>query len=922
MNNPVRNYLRLSSAYCQFLGGVRWSSEDDALAYPDGSTFAFNEEIAQLLDGFSSGGHLIHFGHMLHLFDLLRDNRPAPSAEAARLREMFAAVGRSLRNAGAFFAVVCRDLPRIPEDVVPEEVCARLRNTAMPIRWFIVTFHDTFAPAESAPLTPADFEQRVLSATAAYNDDELLAWFRTGRGPVQEAGEAVAREVPRRRTLDGVLGSLLERPRLAGAQGFVSQLVGALTLPPRRLHRQELAVGGYSDVTAHGRFDQILPSQFALDEEDFLRRLAENELLYFRREEPPNPTRHELAVLLDQGVRTWGDVRLVLSAAVLALGRQAGRRGVPFLVAATANDGRLIDPLEADGEALGALVEASDLSANPGLALERVLEERAEAARDVVLLTHPRSLLEEDVLAAARRVAPPVRLFAVAMDATGAVELSELRHGARVRLRQLQIDFRPSAPKPVRRSGPVELPGSWGGDVEPVGFPFRFGVGGTIKLGGVAFDHSGDWLLVASDHGMLYAWKTDGSGAVVLPRGMLVGEVLIDVERVQGVKGGFVVVGRTRSRSVLLHYDFTARTCLGHELSIPNGPPALCYAPAQHAIVITDRLEPDHGYALDLATRERFPHLEPTAACRAKEAWAAWLQDALPYHPRWLRRGPLCDHEAALPSYQLNSETGEVEVKGVKPHWQPFTPLADGRPLLLGAWIIQAQCPGTTLALVCGHPGSRASPLLRLFRGPQGVLVGEYPTGSKQLYELSSDGEWFARGIKRGRLEIRRVDGSAPPVTTRAGGFCGDLKLQLGRRCLVLDTGPSQFYLLWTRDTLEIHKTEKDGGATWPPTLVPGDWDTVVGVPSFLQYDPERFTQAISGEVLVVGDRYGQAIVFDRRQRLVCMFFAFRQSLAGWMPDGTRFGPTWITGAPETPGARAKFGRALYDACHVQGDDS
>src|SRR5258705_13790460 len=99
---------------------------------------------------------------------------------------------------------------------------------------------------------------------------------------------------------------------------------------------------------------------------EFLRRYAEKELLYFRREEPPAQNRQELVVLLDQGVRTWGDVRLVLSAAAIAFGKQAVRRRTPFFLATTSNHGRVIEPTAADEESLGRLVEGSDLSPNPG----------------------------------------------------------------------------------------------------------------------------------------------------------------------------------------------------------------------------------------------------------------------------------------------------------------------------------------------------------------------------------------------------------------------------------------------------------------------------------------------------------------------------------------------------------------------------
>ncbi len=41
MYQSTQAYLKLSTAYCAHLGGIRWSTEDDALAYPDGRFFAF-----------------------------------------------------------------------------------------------------------------------------------------------------------------------------------------------------------------------------------------------------------------------------------------------------------------------------------------------------------------------------------------------------------------------------------------------------------------------------------------------------------------------------------------------------------------------------------------------------------------------------------------------------------------------------------------------------------------------------------------------------------------------------------------------------------------------------------------------------------------------------------------------------------------
>jgi hypothetical protein len=931
--NAVKSYLRLASAYCDYLGGLRWSSQEDALEYPDGSTFAFNEETALFLEGFASSGRLIPFAHVLHLLDLLRSMYKGSAPGSQPLSRAFADAGRPLRNAGAFCAVLCHDLPEAAGPVPAAEVLARLRNHAMPIRWYIVSFHDTFFPAEVPPLGPAAFEQHILRQLAGYSPDDLAQWLRHGRGPVRGAAEALARALPPPRTLLGALATLLERPRLAGARPFVAQLVSALTLPLRRLAPPELPVGGYTDVTTHGQPDQILPGQLALDEWDFLRRYADRELLYFRREEPHARTEHELVVLLDQGVRTWGDVRLVLGAAVLALGRQAARQRLPFYVATTSGGGEIVDPLQADDQMLGSLLEASDLTAHPGLALERVLQAPARAGRDVVLLTHPRSLHEEDVCAAARRVAAGTRLFALALDGHGQAELSELKHGAPVPVRQFRVDLSAAAPStepapaaPATRRGAA---GPWRGDVEPIGFPFQIGVGGPIGPGLFDFDHAGDWLLTASQGGMLHAWKVDGSGLEVLPRGMLAGQLLTRPQAVVGVAGGFVVGGPIGGRLVAFHYDFARRTCKGRVLygRPPEGGWQWHYSPAHHALLVH---QGSVGWALDLATGGLYASWHGVPLSRARQAWLALKEGQVPAPWLHVLGSPAVEKRlTAGPCCYLDPDLGELHVYRLKPPWKPFTPRADGRPVLQRSIALEAQCRGTTLAVKMVALGASGATILRLFRGPEGTPLGEYLLPHRErAFALSADGNHLA--LLRGdyRVEIRSVAGGSPVIGTRAGGFSPHLELRLGSQALILRATRSHLHALrWDRGPLEIEHVH-DGRPTglslearrserrpWPELVLahsrPGRPEEV---PAGLRYDPHRFLVGTEAGLIAVADRFGQVVVLDRGLEIVAMFFAFRNRLAGWLPDGTCFGPSTITGRPETPGALEKFGQALRRA--------
>ncbi len=932
--SAANDYLRLAGAYCQHLGGLRWSEREDALEYADGRTFAVNAELAELVAGFGARRRLVHFAYLLHFLDLLRNPDRAAPPEVVRLRRAFVRTGRPTRNAGVLAGVLCCDVPDVPGPVTAQEVYQRLLDPAMPIRWFIVSFHDTFGPAEQPPLGPARFEELLLHQLRAYSEDDLRSWLRHARGPVHEAAETVVRTLPPPRTLTGLLGLLLERPRLAGARAFVGRLVGALALPRRRLARQELPTGGYADVTTHGPVDQILPSQLALDELDFFRRYAERELLYFRREEPHAPARQELVVLLDQGVRTWGDVRLVLSAAVLALARQAARRGTPFRLATTAEPGRLVDPLQTEGEELGRIVEASDLSATPGPALEAVLEQPAAADRDVILLTHRRNLAEEDVSSAARRLGRGDRLFALTLDSSGQAELVEMRHGRPVPVRQFRVDFAQAADQleAVPASADVETPEPWRGHIEPVGFPFRFGApsGGGSPL--FDFDRENAWLLTAHANGMLYAWRTDGSGWEILPRGMVEGAGVQRIEAVVGVTGGFVVVGRFPHWRVAVHYDMHNRMCRVHVITDDAGTSSWWwdYSPEHHAVLCSS--QPDarpRGRALDLATGEVYSAGAGGPASRARDAWFAWEGRNVPVRKLGIANSR-SRHEGGSPSLYIDPDTGEVFLQGTEPAWPPFIPLADGRPALKGCIALEAQVRGLTLAVKVDRLGVLGGWSLHLFRGPDGIPLTEYSLGRLYLgFTLSADGEFLARQAGGDRFQVSPVGrGEAGRgFLTTEGGFCQETELLLGEpRWLALRTGKHQFHtLVWKRGVLEVRyfRSRKDDdfhglvqADVKQGRLVRG---TVGGLPLGVSYDRHRFVAGAQGDVLAAADRFGQVMIFDRQQNLVCMFFAFRDRLAAWMPDGTRYGPASLTGGPATPGALEKIGRALARASEVKG---
>ena len=934
------DYLRIPDDYEGNRYALSWSAGGDAVDRPDGSTFAFAGQIGLFLEGYASVGPLIHFSYVLYLlnrFDtrLLEPEEPGlPRAGFGRelvergdsLASAFREANRPLRNAGALCAWLCQDVPPALDAPDPADLCMRLSDGSLAS--LLAVRRSATAPlageSEAPPLTALDFEMRFLNGLKRLNSDEIACWLRHGRGTLPDPGERLAEAIIalRPKTLEGALAALSARERLAGSVPMVAQLVGALTLPPRRLAHQALPTGGYADVATRGRPEQILPSQFAIDDVEFLRRFAENELLYFHREEPHAPLTEELVLLLDQGVRTWGRVRHALAASALAFGKLAARRKLPLLVGGTSGEGRLFDPLRTDEEALGMLWESSDLSPNPSLALGRILEGQGPTRRDVVVLSHPRSVAEADFAAAARRSPAGTRVFSVAIDDPGHVQFREWRRGVPVKVGDFRVDFSPPQAMPRRppaAHGPD--PRGWRGDVEPVPFPFRFGVAHRIDRPLFDFDHAGRWLLLCTHRGLLHAWKLDGSRAEVLPRAMVDGEVLEQVDAVLGVADGFVVGGQVGKSLVAMHYDFGSRTARAHVLGPTfDGEWLWFYSKELHTVVARGRT---YSRALDLSNRE--VHLSRDAKARPPvRAIRAFEMAANHFVPP--PRLPIVDEGSPEPIkggfVRLDRATGEVQVARVVPPWWLFTPLSDGQPSLRNCWLDHAQCRGNMLALVVSGPGRRT--MIRLFQGPSGVPAREMVPSSSEPSSLilSNDGRLIARRLGERQVEVRETSGAGQPVfVTVKGKSHSDAKVTLGRYGMLIHVGKHVSLIRWDREKLGI-STVAEGSTrsehdvvTWPLDR-PATPSTPM--PKALESQSHRFVACARAELTAVVDVFGQVALFDKGDRLIAMFLAFRSQVAAWTPDGTRFGPSQgpspLIDGPATRNAAEIIGRALKAA--------
>jgi len=571
------------------------------------------------------------------------------------------------------------------------------------------------------------------------------------------------------------------------------------------------------------------------------------------------------------------------------------------------------------------LLEASDLSADPGQTLERVLQEEATGPRDVVLLTHPRNLAEPDLTAAARRATPETRLFALAADEHGDCALVEMKHGSPVPVTRFRVDLTPRRAASVAK--PREEPrdgqaAAWRGDVEPIGFPFYFGVSRRAGKFLFDFDAGGEWILIATHNGLLSLCRTDGTRCELLPRGWIESHVLTDVEAVLGVAGGFVVAGSYAHCWLgAVHYDLATHTARAYRLGVGRsaGERQWYYFRDLHCFAVQKE---DWRFAVDLGTGETAAQSQgvipsPGRAQAACDELAGYL---LP--PPQLPINSAAEAEAQRKGLHLlhGPQAATLGLYGPGIQWGPFKPQANGRPLLRGVTVHQARLCGNVLGLVTSGGEQTAWPMLRLFRVLEldAVPLREFrQERTDRGFTLSPDGAKLARRLGQCRLEVSELEGGRLVLLPRHGGYHQHVDVELGDRWLALRAGDAIFLLKWANGILQVdrrldHGTPAGRGASLvsmgslpPGTRARPDW-----LPPATCYDRERFVAGIGAQLLVGVDCFGQVAVLDRSGRLLCMFFAFRERLEAWMPDGTRWPEAGRTDGP----AAAAIGAALAAA--------
>ncbi len=559
-----------------------------------------------------------------------------------------------------------------------------------------------------------------------------------------------------------------------------------------------------------------------------------------------------------------------------------------------------------------------------------MLEERDEHPRDVVLLTHPLSLLDDDLSAAARRLRPADRLFAISVEESGSVELTELRHGTPVIHSRSRVKVAGCCKEVGDSSVGDQAVEHWKGDIEPIGFPFRLGALQPISDNLFDFDDSGEWLLLAEcERGLLHVWSTDGlSPPWMLPRACVEDQVLRSIEVVLGVAGGFLIVGWIGKRETFAaaHYDFRSRICTTHPLSrslIPDHRTSnlqWAYHRFSNMVLISRSGASRFIAAIDLNTDRNqavhdlrgFHWLD--APAQIKEAVSAGLQSR-----KGLDQAPVDPIPGDFQGVRLDPISGEIEDTAEPDNTRRFTFLDDGHPALAGGRLILARRANRTLCLLTESRAGRRT--LRLVRAPEFQPITSRQTEPDLSgFALSRDGRRFARRVGRREIEVAEVVGPWSQFTTVRGRIHRHVSIALGPGALRIHAGSYTHTMDWTGDSLIIKSVlniiSVASEQIWTQNTSGSESRMSPVLPLSLNAlnDPDRFkAQCDCQGLLALLDDLGQVVVLDSRRRLIAMFLAYGDQVSGWMPDGSRFGPADRIGGSQTADALSRFATRLQE---------
>jgi MoxR-vWA-beta-propeller ternary system domain bpX0/MoxR-vWA-beta-propeller ternary system domain bpX1 len=422
------------------------------LAWSNGTTIAFREELEEIL-GLMAVNGFPPFHAIALLLAACRGKAPAAAVSGPALEETATVpaaatqgasqVGRQLllrawndpaNQEYAEFIARLKLLQELPVDLKnsPRAKAVLLEMILEPVRFQRIQpareiiqvltdgslRDDLLNSKRTSSIDVVRLYRQIHESLKRFSPEALAARIQTGLDELPEAADITLEPAARVRQL---LAQLQDDPDHQGLAKVTRDIMAALYLPRSLSEMEELALGGFSDISNRGNLDRLLPSELANDDLTLAARVALNEALYFRREPPANHPPGHFAILIDAGVRQWGLPRVFATAVALALIGKENRRGQITSWRATHDGVEKVDLLARQGlvKHLGAL----ETYTHPGASLKLFFSQLVDEPQlECVLITN-RDTIDDPEFKAMLAQCNPEKLYIATVDRNGAFQL-------------------------------------------------------------------------------------------------------------------------------------------------------------------------------------------------------------------------------------------------------------------------------------------------------------------------------------------------------------------------------------------------------------------------------------------------------------------------------------------------------------------
>lgn len=317
-----------------------------------------------------------------------------------------------------------------------------------------------------------------------------------------ELDDEVVQEEATAETDQDFIKELIEEPKTFQVGSLIKRIWSGLRIPMRHLSPGEQPIGGISDMANKGDFHRMLLSEFANDDEVFMNRVANNEVLYIQREIPPEENIFERIILIDTSLRNWGTPKTLAFASAIAVIKHPkahseckvfalGQAGIPIS----------LNKVEEVIESLNQVSPVLEVSE----ALEKFFnEQHTEKDIEVFFITHPENMEDEKVQKVVHQNRDRLK-FLVTTAADGEINFYKHHLGTRKHIQKIKLPLKELWSNPPQQKYKADQGNGKKTDL-PQNYPILFPTPiNTIEQ----FLYEGEFYILSSKKQLLKTYLSD-----------------------------------------------------------------------------------------------------------------------------------------------------------------------------------------------------------------------------------------------------------------------------------------------------------------------------------------------------------------------------------------------------------------------------